>query len=53
MKYDMKTGAISAVTEEIDEDSRWTNNIIQAFIKFLTSLFRVFAKLLSQQVAAK
>ena len=53
MKYDMETGEISAVTEDTNEDSRWTNNIIQAFIKFLTSLFRVFIKLLSQPAKAE
>lgn len=47
MNYDMETGAISAVSEDKNEDSRWTGNLVQAFIRFLASLFKVFAQLIS------
>ncbi|MGN0448422.1 MAG: alpha/beta fold hydrolase [Acutalibacteraceae bacterium] len=47
MNYNMQTGEISAVTDNENEDSRWTNNIVQALIRFLTSLLKVLTKLIS------
>lgn len=46
--YDMKTGNISNVTENANEDARWTNNLVQAFIRFLTAMFRLFANLMTK-----
>lgn len=48
MKYDMETGEISNVTEDAKEDARWTTNLIQSFIRFLTALFKLFASLVSK-----
>ncbi|MGN1419293.1 MAG: esterase/lipase family protein [Acutalibacteraceae bacterium] len=48
MNYNMKTGDFSDVTADENEDSRWTNNIMQALIRFLATLIKVFAQLISK-----